>query len=60
MVPLEQPLTSAFGLVLGISAHAYGWPVVRGGTQVLADAMAARLRSLGGEIVTGRPDRLAR
>jgi phytoene dehydrogenase-like protein len=55
MVPLGQPLTSAFGLVLGISAHAYGWPVVRGGTQVMADAMAARLRSLGGEIVTGRP-----
>jgi phytoene dehydrogenase-like protein len=55
MVPLGQPLTSAFGLVLGISAHAYGWPVVRGGTQVMADAMAASFRSLGGEIVTGRP-----
>jgi phytoene dehydrogenase-like protein len=55
MVPLGQPLTAAFGLVLGISAHAYGWPVVRGGTQVMADAMAARLRSLGGVIVTGRP-----
>ena len=55
MVPLQQPATAAFGLVLAISAHAYGWPVVRGGTQVLADALAARLRSLGGEIVTGRP-----
>ena len=55
MVPLGQPLTAAFGLVLGIAAHAYGWPVVRGGTQVMADAMAARLRSLGGEIVTGHP-----
>jgi phytoene dehydrogenase-like protein len=48
-------LTAAFGLVLAISAHAYGWPVVRGGTQVMGDAMAARLRLLGGEIVTGRP-----
>jgi phytoene dehydrogenase-like protein len=55
MVPLQQPTTAAFGLVLAITAHAYGWPVVRGGTQVLAEAMAARLRSLGGEIVTGRP-----
>jgi phytoene dehydrogenase-like protein len=55
MVPLGQPLTAAFGLVLAISAHAYGWPVVRGGTQVMGDAMAARLRLLGGEIVTGRP-----
>jgi phytoene dehydrogenase-like protein len=52
MVPLHLPTTAAFGLVLAISAHAYGWPVVRGGTQALADAMAARLRSLGGEIVT--------
>ena len=55
MVPLGQLLTSAFGLVLGISAHAYGWPVVRGGTQVMADAMAAKLRALGGEIANGRP-----
>jgi phytoene dehydrogenase-like protein len=55
MVPLQRPTTAAFGLVLAITAHAYGWPVVRGGTQLLAEAMAARLRSLGGEIVTGRP-----
>ncbi|MET1231688.1 MAG: NAD(P)/FAD-dependent oxidoreductase [Candidatus Limnocylindrales bacterium] len=55
MVPLGQPATAAFGLVLAISAHAYGWPVVRGGTQVLADAMASHLRSFGGEILTGRP-----
>lgn len=55
MVPLGQPATAAFGLVLAITAHAYGWPVVRGGTQVLADALAAHLRSLGGEIVTSHP-----
>jgi phytoene dehydrogenase-like protein len=28
--------------------------VARGGSQVIADAMAAYLRSLGGEIITGR------
>ncbi|HLA17140.1 MAG TPA: NAD(P)/FAD-dependent oxidoreductase [Candidatus Limnocylindrales bacterium] len=55
MVPLHLPTTAAFGLVLAITAHAYGWPVVRGGTQVLADALATRLRALGGEIVTGHP-----
>ena len=33
MVPLDSPMTAAFGLVLAIAAHAYGWPVVRGGTQ---------------------------
>ena len=34
--------------------HAVGWPVARGGSQAIADAMAAHLRSLGGEIETGR------
>jgi phytoene dehydrogenase-like protein len=55
MLRLERPLTASFGLVLAITAHAYGWPFVRGGTQHLADALAAELRSLGGEIVTGYP-----
>ncbi|HSW41121.1 MAG TPA: NAD(P)/FAD-dependent oxidoreductase [Patescibacteria group bacterium] len=55
MLRLDRPLTAAFGLVLAIAAHAHGWPVVRGGTQQLADALAAELRSLGGELVTGHP-----
>ncbi len=53
MLRLDRPLTASFGLVLAITAHAYGWPIVRGGTGQLADALAAELRSLGGEIVTG-------
>ena len=57
MLRLDRPLTASFGLVLAVTAHAYGWPVVRGGTQQLADALAAELRSLGGEIVTGHPVR---
>jgi len=55
MLRLDRPVTASFGLVLAITAHAYGWPVVRGGTQRLADALADELRSLGGEIVTGYP-----
>jgi phytoene dehydrogenase-like protein len=55
MVPLHKPTTAAFGLVLAMVAHAYGWPAVRGGTQGLADALATRLRALGGEIHTDRP-----
>lgn len=54
ILPLEWPATAAFGLVLGMLAHAVGWPVVRGGSQQFADALAACLRSLGGQIVTGR------
>jgi phytoene dehydrogenase-like protein len=52
-LPLEAPFGSTFGLLLGGSAHVGGWPVARGGSQALADALAAHLRSLGGEIVTG-------
>ncbi|MGI9106412.1 MAG: phytoene desaturase family protein [Pyrinomonadaceae bacterium] len=53
MLPLDQMGTAAFGLVLGITGHAVGWPSPRGGAQRIADALAAYLRSLGGEIVTG-------
>jgi phytoene dehydrogenase-like protein len=55
MVALDRPFTAAFGLTLGVTAHAYGWPLVRGGTANLAAAMVAELRSLGGEIVTDHP-----
>jgi phytoene dehydrogenase-like protein len=55
MLPLERPATAAFGLMLGILAHAVGWPMARGGSQRIADALAAHLRSLGGEILTDRP-----
>jgi len=54
MLPLEALGSAAFGLVLGIAAHAVGWPVARGGAQRLADALVSYARSLGVEIVTGR------
>jgi phytoene dehydrogenase-like protein len=54
ILPLERPVSAAFGLVLGTVAHAVGWPMARGGSGQIADALAAHLRSLGGEIVTGR------
>jgi phytoene dehydrogenase-like protein len=53
MLSLEQPISAAFGLVLGMLGHAVGWPIPRGGSQTIVDAMAAYLRTLGGEIVTG-------
>jgi phytoene dehydrogenase-like protein len=54
MLPLETRATAAYGLVLAMAAHAVGWPFVRGGSQRLADALAAHLRDLGGEIEVGR------
>lgn len=49
---LDQAGTAAFGLILGVLAHTVGWPVTRGGSQSLANALAAHLHELGGEIVT--------
>ncbi|HEV2711845.1 MAG TPA: NAD(P)/FAD-dependent oxidoreductase, partial [Gaiellaceae bacterium] len=51
---LHRPPPASFGLVLGLLGHMYGWPLVRGGSQRLADALAAYLRSLGGRIELGR------
>jgi len=51
--PLSNPLTGAFGLTLGLVAHAHGWPFARGGSQVLADGLGAEFARLGGETVTG-------
>jgi phytoene dehydrogenase-like protein len=53
MVPLDMAATAGYGLTLLIAAHSVGWPVVRGGSQKFADALAKHLRSLGGEIVAG-------
>jgi len=54
LLPLEQPATAAFGLVLGLLAHAVGWPLAEGGSQAIADALAAYFAALDGEIVTGQ------
>jgi phytoene dehydrogenase-like protein len=47
---LEKWGTAAIGLVLAAVAHVYGWPIPKGGSQRIADALASYLRSLGGEI----------
>jgi len=55
MLPLDRRPSAAFALVLGAMAHIAGWMAPRGGAQKLTDALAAHLRSLGGEIVVGAP-----
>lgn len=53
MMSFDKLISAAFGIVLTGSAHAAGWPIAEGGSQKLAEALAAYLRSLGGEILTG-------
>ncbi|HEX4760898.1 MAG TPA: NAD(P)/FAD-dependent oxidoreductase [Thermoleophilaceae bacterium] len=54
MLPLEKSPSAAFGLMLGATAHAVGWPMAAGGSQKIADAMVAHLRTLGGTVETER------
>jgi phytoene dehydrogenase-like protein len=49
---LESIASSAFGLVLGMAGHAVGWPIPRGGSQAIANALANYLRELGGKVET--------
>lgn len=54
MLPLTAPFSSAFALALGTFAHGFGWPMARGGSGTIADALVTELRALGGDVVTGR------
>lgn len=51
--PLRGLLTSSVGVMLIAGSHARGWPVARGGSQAIADALGSLLVSLGGRIETG-------
>jgi phytoene dehydrogenase-like protein len=50
---LTQPLTGAMAMMFALAAHERGWPVARGGSQAISDALASLLTELGGAITTG-------
>lgn len=50
--PLENLTTSAIGLMLMAAGHVAGWPIPKGGSQSIANALAAKFLALGGEIQT--------
>jgi len=51
VLPLDKFFTTAMGLVFLGSAHAVDWPVARGGSQAIADALLRWYTENGGEIV---------
>lgn len=55
--PLTRPLSSSVGMGMVCACHNVGWPVARGGSQAIADALAAVVIENGGKIETGRPVR---
>lgn len=52
MIPLTKLSSAAAGLVLMANGHLKGWPLPKGGTQKLANALASYFTSLGGSIET--------
>lgn len=60
IAPFTAPATAAVGLLLGAIGHRHGWPMAQGGSQTIADALAADFLAHGGTIETGtRVDSLA-
>jgi phytoene dehydrogenase-like protein len=55
MLDLNAPVSASFGLILGLSAHAVGWPLPQGGAQSITTALARHFKSLGGEIMLDSP-----
>ncbi len=57
MLPLDAPVTAAFGLFLNVTAHEGGWPVVEGGSAKLIDALVTALSAEGVTLHVDRPIR---
>lgn len=54
IAPFNALATTGVGLFLGVIGHVMGWPLARGGSEAITDALAERLISLGGSIETDR------
>ena len=52
IIPLEKAFSASFGLVLGSSAHAVGWPIAKGGSSAVTHALTELLKKLGGTLET--------
>ena len=60
ILPLDSRGSAAVGWVLSLAAHAAGWPIARGGSQSIANALASYFQSLGGTILTNHEVRSIR
>jgi phytoene dehydrogenase-like protein len=60
ILSLKAPVTAGYGLMLGVLAHLVGWPLARGGSQQIADALVSVLEGLGGRVECDRRIGLAR
>jgi phytoene dehydrogenase-like protein len=54
IAPFSRLATAPVGVLLGALGHSHGWPLARGGSASIADALAQKLEESGGQIETGR------
>jgi phytoene dehydrogenase-like protein len=47
---MDELLSGAFAILMGVPAHAVGWPIARGGSQSLTNALCGYLSTLGGTV----------
>jgi phytoene dehydrogenase-like protein len=50
----SRPFSAAIGVAMVTACHRYGWPVARGGSGAITEALAAVVLENGGRIETGR------
>jgi len=48
----DQPLSATVGWMFGITIHAVGWPIPRGGASAITQALIGYLNTLGGVVHT--------
>lgn len=53
ILSLRSPVTAGYGIMLGLLAHQEGWPLARGGSQAIADALVSLLEAHGGRVRCG-------
>jgi len=54
IMPLDMIPSAAIGVMLGIAGHAVGWPMPKGGSGALSQALANRFTAMGGTLQTGQ------
>ena len=48
----DQPLSATIGWMFGITVHAVGWPIPRGGARAITQALTGYLKALSGSVHT--------
>jgi phytoene dehydrogenase-like protein len=49
---LDEPVSGAVGMLMAVAAHAVGWPIPRGGSQSLTNALCRYLSRFGSKVKT--------